>query len=1115
MKPNSNHVTFSRLLCSVALSFITALLLAASTKASSLDLDQNFNAPFFATPDFPKAVPLPDGKYMAFFNIDTVEDQSTGPLVRFNADGSLDPTFSFPNNYGVTAVASIPGGKLIVAASKTIYGVTSSAHQTYDILRVNSDGSIDNMFGPAQTTDGAEPRVISINPDGTIFVCGKFSAFNGQPNFGIVRLLANGTLDSTFGPITMTCAAKNFDGDGTCGIWQAAPVFDVNGKILIAGDFVSVNGVPALGVARLDDHGVIDPGFTASGFTPWVDGAGRTRPVRGLVIQSDNKIVIAGRFTVSASFASNPTGGTFKRLACVRLNPDGSADQSYGFYGFPLNPDVGFKANNQFDGLLIQPDDKVICGGGSVYRFNTDGSLDTTFHNVDVLISQQECPFGLCTPGVFNLAVGADGEFLIAGLFSDIDDPVGPPNNHWGVAKLHPDGTLDTNFTTSHKVGEKIEPASFVRQTDSSTLIAFSRFGTLNFPAISHGFGRLTSSGALDLAFDPIATFNPTGPLGPNFLSLGFTPLSDGSLLLTGQYGNSATYGHLLPNGTEDTNYHPDPNVSFATAFPRADTTVLLSSYNSTTFAGLVPFGPDNLTDPNGQAAVSGTQVQRINSDGSVDGSFHLDPSIVAATQQRDQNGQLTAVYIGSGVLALTANNTVLFGYFSTDGSYHLVRLKNDGSIDPSFTEHTFPVSVGSYFNWVVDPPNQTTGVMTFVPIYYPLDIPLKEAKQVLDNKVVLMGSFASYGTTAAHGMLRINPDGSPDSTFSIGNGAQWTQTQETATRHPSIDNLEVGLDDKLVLTGTFEAFNGTTAPGIISLNPDGTVDTSFTAPVKRQKFDYQPAYLARQADGSFLLSGPYSKATDNISPSFFRLLLPPGATTPTGTDVNVPEGSVGSASNINVNFGSVTQAGGTSVSLIDPNWAGQLPPGFQIAGANLAFEVYTTSSYTSPVTVCFTLGSLDANTFSVARIFHNNGNGLVDVTSSKDPVTQTICATVPSLSPFVVAKPPCGPPTITGVTASPNSIWPPNKKMVPVKITVRATATCGIASAKIISVSSNEPGSGQYQIASDLVVNLQADRNANNKGGRIYTITVQVKDSAGNASTATTTVTVPHDQGK
>ncbi len=112
---------------------------------------------------------------------------------------------------------------------------------------------------------------------------------------------------------------------------------------------------------------------------------------------------------------------------------------------------------------------------------------------------------------------------------------------------------------------------------------------------------------------------------------------------------------------------------------------------------------------------------------------------------------------------------------------------------------------------------------------------------------------------------------------FSVGLGAQWVVAPETEFRRPSVDNLEVGLNDKLLLTGTFEAFNTTPAPGIINLNPDGTIDPDFVAPINREIYDYQSAaYLKRQPDGSFLLSGPYSAGND-YSPSFFRLLLPPG----------------------------------------------------------------------------------------------------------------------------------------------------------------------------------------------------------------------------------------------
>jgi uncharacterized delta-60 repeat protein len=948
---------------------------------SSILLDTDFNAPFFAT-QFPPArgVLLPDGKYVLFFNIDTAADHVTGPIIRYNVDGSFDTSFSFSRDYaGVNAVAPTSDGKLIVAAYKGTYGVFEPfQHAIIDVLRLNGDGSIDPTFGPAQSTDGGEVRALTVNDDGTIFVGGLFTAFNNTPRHGIVRLRADGTVDPTFAAITMTCPQSPFFASG-CGV-AADPVVDPDGKTIIAGDFIAVNGVSRTCVARLNADGTLDQTFNPSGFTPFGLSGGTPWPIRGIAIQSDGEIVIGGRFE---------GGNCNNHVPLVRLNADGSADNTYNIYTECLPPNGLYQVRN----LAKDANDRIIAVGLSMWRFNTDGSLDNTFHNPVFAFAQQ------CCNEAFNVAFADGGtRLLVGGGFSDVDDVGGPPNGErWGAAKFSAtDGSLDTSFATSGRVGYKIQPNSFLRQADAFTLISFATGAALaHYPPISHGFGRLLSTGALDLTFDPIASFNPSGPLGPNFVSTGFTPFSDGTVLVTGQNGVTANYGRLLPDGSEDPNYHGAADVTFANAIPRADGKVVASQYDTYLNDGNLP------ASPNAQAAVDGTEVQRINITGSLDSTFHLDAAIVADTQDRDGNGDLTNVYVGSGVLALTATNTVLFGYLSRDGSYHLVRLNNDGSLDPSFHGQTFPVQMSFIYTQVNDPGRGTT----VVNMYFPDDFPVKQAKNVLDNKVVLMGSFATYGGTTVHGMLRIDPDGSLDDSFSVGDGAQWTVTPETEFRHPSIDNLEVGLNDKLLLSGTFEKFNTTLAPGIISLNPDGTIDLGFVAPINREIFDYQPAYLKRQPDGSFLLSGPYS-AGNGYSPSFFRLLLPPGVDTPPGTDVSVDLGGSGAASDIIVNFDSVENGGTTSAELIDPEWAGELPPGYRIAGADLAFEIYTTAIYTPPVTVCFVLSSLDPATFAVARIFHNDGTGLVDVTSSKDPVTQTICATVNSLSPFIVLRP-------------------------------------------------------------------------------------------------------------
>ena len=239
------------------------------------------------------------------------------------------------------------------------------------------------------------------------------------------------------------------------------------------------------------------------------------------------------------------------------------------------------------------------------------------------------------------------------------------------------------------------------------------------------------------------------------------------------------------------------------------------------------------------------------------------------------------------------------------------------------------------------------------------------------------------------------------------------------------------------------------------------------------------------------------------------------------GRNVTVLAGTVGGAM-ITVTFPNVTTPGYTSVTAIDPASAGQLPGMYQLAGSNLAFEITTTATYTATtadtIIIGFTVPGVDAVTLAQLRVLHNTGNGLLmlePVANPANPAPQTIYASVTSLSPFVLAKAvDTTPPTIQSVTANPGSIWPPNKKMVPVTLTVSATDASGVVSRKIISVTSSESGSGQWQVTGELTLNLQADRNGNGNG-RTYTITVECKDRFNNASTKTATVRVPHDQGK
>lgn len=115
-------------------------------------------------------------------------------------------------------------------------------------------------------------------------------------------------------------------------------------------------------------------------------------------------------------------------------------------------------------------------------------------------------------------------------------------------------------------------------------------------------------------------------------------------------------------------------------------------------------------------------------------------------------------------------------------------------------------------------------------------------------------------------------------------------------------------------------------------------------------------------------------------------------------------------------------------------------------------------------------------------------------------------------------------PPELT-LTLTPETLWPPNHKMVEMDTSVDVTDNLDENSQiKLESVTSNEPDdapgggdghtTGDIEITEDGKIFLRAERDG--KGtGRIYTITYSATDIAGNKSTTSATVTVPHDVGE
>jgi hypothetical protein len=143
-------------------------------------------------------------------------------------------------------------------------------------------------------------------------------------------------------------------------------------------------------------------------------------------------------------------------------------------------------------------------------------------------------------------------------------------------------------------------------------------------------------------------------------------------------------------------------------------------------------------------------------------------------------------------------------------------------------------------------------------------------------------------------------------------------------------------------------------------------------------------------------------------------------------------------------------------------------------------------------------------------------GMTTVTCTATRQDGSQTSCT-------FKVTVEDRESPLISNASASPSSLWPPNHKMEDVAINYTTADNCTPSGSIVctLSVTSNEPVEGggdgdtspDWEVIDAHNVRLRAERSGGGNG-RIYTITIRCTDAAGNVTTQTVTVTVPHDQG-
>ena len=188
------------------------------------------------------------GVSVSFF---TAISSCSGSLIGGNFSTTL-----FNNSCNDVKVQS--DSKILVGGSYTTFSSSSQNR----LVRLNTNGTRDNTFNIG-TGFSSSVQIITIDTNNKILVGGTFNQFNGQRKSGLVRLNQDGSLDPTFSGLTTGFT------DGADGFVLTFEIVEWNDKYYVSGDFGSYQGVPCTDIVRLNQNGSLDTSFNpVSAFTP-------------------------------------------------------------------------------------------------------------------------------------------------------------------------------------------------------------------------------------------------------------------------------------------------------------------------------------------------------------------------------------------------------------------------------------------------------------------------------------------------------------------------------------------------------------------------------------------------------------------------------------------------------------------------------------------------------------------------------------------------------------------------------------------------------------------------------------------------------------------------------
>lgn len=706
-----------------------------------------------------------DGKIILTGTFSFFEGQAIGRIIRLNLDGTIDTSF----NSGGTGFAS---GSFITSIKIQTDGkvIIAGSFNTYNgtsvgrIIRLNSDGSIDTGF-----TIGTGPNntvyCLEIQSDGKILIGGSFTSYNGVTINRLARLNADGTLDTSFNVGT---GFNNIVYDikiSTLGIYACGSFSSFN----------SVSGTVISNFLRLNSDGTRDTGFNKTFST----GSN----TESICVLPDDSVVIGGTFSISTS------GNMLVGLA--RYNSNGSTFANFRTVG---NHIAGSGTNGVKKVIYKASDNSLlICGSFQKfgYKFpsrhfakvNIDGSDPVTPPSFGFINFKTNYNGNI----INDIVELSDGKILIMGnfLISSTSNFNFNPNDIYNLVKIQGSNSFTTLNLRSTQIGSSSVYGFYLDHLDNIYIygdIVYSQEGSLSYRRIL----KFDNQGNL-LYDDPI---NLNSVMDDNIAYVSnMTRLSDGNFLVIGQFEAAfSNYVNAIVKITESGVFLSSPQPSGISVGSRS---VIKENSDGKIYIG----GSISISLP----GMGSRFIVRLNSDTTPDTSFSVSLT---------NNGSTTNVNVVD-VAIQPDGKIIIIGGFNTCNSIsrtYIARINYDGSLDT-----TFNVGTGFF----------TTSISSFTDSLSTSAIILQS-----DGKIIVSGRFISYNGFPSRGIIRLNSDGSVDTTFNVGSGFDL-----------AVDDIYMTSDGKIHAVGDFRSYNGNPAVSYCVLNSDGSFHSApyrFVSPLDK-----------------------------------------------------------------------------------------------------------------------------------------------------------------------------------------------------------------------------------------------------------------------------------------